>query len=613
MRKSHILSEDEVLKHIQQLKARPGVFLETSFTNSENNTSFLFQKPQKILAYYLGQSIDSFFKDLQSYLSSGFWVCGYFAYELGYVFEPLLLSLLENKGFNFPLAWFGVFKAPLIINHRHLLNPKKNLLNLKNSFGLSRGRFNMDFSEYKKSLARIKNYLAKGDTYQVNFTLKYKSDFWGDISRFYLHLRRKQPTSYSAFLNDGKRFVLSFSPELFFRIRKSRITTRPMKGTYRRGKNVAEDMLNEKFLKNDLKSQAENIMIVDLLRNDLGRIAREGTVETLSFFDVEKYPSLLQMTSTIDARLRKNLTLKEIFGAIFPSGSVTGAPKIRTMQIIEELEKEPRDVYTGSLGFIGPGGQSCFNVAIRTVVIENRRLCFGVGGGIVYDSSPVREYQECLLKANFLTERKQEFCLIETMLWEKKRFVLLKLHLERLKSSSIYFQIPLETERLKNDLIRLSAAFLKDRKYKVRVLVNTKGSWKISYSLLRDIKGKIKVKLSNLRVNSEEVFLYHKTTNRKFYDDQRKEALGRGFFEIIFANEKGELTEGTISNLFLLRRGSLFTPPLSSGVLPGVLRQHLLMKNKAKEEILFPRDIFKAQKAFIGNSVRGLVPVDIVI
>jgi len=613
MQNFHILPEDKALRLISNIQSRPGIFLETTYFNKENHKSFLFFNPQKVLAYKPGQDVEKFFEEIEYCLSSGFWLAGYFTYEFGYVFEPMLLDLLKDRRLNFPLVWLGVFKEPLVIDHCEFHKGNNESLAGKAPFKLIGGHFNMDISEYRKAIKSIKNYLVRGHTYQVNFTLKYKSKFWGDLAEFYLHLRKKQPTSFTGFINDGERFILSFSPELFFKIKNTEIVTRPMKGTYRRGRNLEEDRIFEQFLRQDLKNRAENIMIVDLLRNDLGRVSCEGSVEVRSFFDVEQYPSLFQMTSTIKSKLKKSAGLKDIFRALFPSGSVTGAPKIRTMQIIERLEKEPRDVYTGSIGYISPNREACFNVAIRTLVVKRNRLEFGVGGGIVYDSSFDKEYQECLLKTNFLIETRPGFSLIETMLLSRGSFRYLGLHLKRLKGSCRYFQIPINIERLKAKLSCLSASSIKDKKYKIRVLVNKQGEFSISCSLLGDLNGPVPVKLSSAAVHSQDLFLYHKTTNRRFYDGQRRRARKQGFFEAIFTNEKGHLTEGCISNIFLLIEGALYTPPLSSGLLPGVLRQNLLLKGKAKEKILYVRDLLRAERVFVGNSVRGLIPANIVV
>ena len=398
------LSESRVTGFLSKTLSFPGVFLESSRCSEENQRSFLFSAPRKILTCYLFNQPEIFFKDLENQLRSGFWLAGYFTYEFGYLFEPKLKKLLEKKRISFPLAWIGVFTPPKIVEHKRntesFLEKREHL----SPYRIKGGKLNVDSDEYRKAISKIKAHLLKGDTYQVNYTLKYKGGFSGDIRDFYLQLRRNQPTSFSGVVNDGKRVILSLSPELFFRVNKRRIVTKPMKGTYPRGSTFHQDRGNKRFLPQDLKNRAENIMIVDLLRNDLGKIACKGSVEVPRYFNVEEYPSLFQMTSTVKAKLKKNEKLGELFKALFPSGSVTGAPKMRTMRIISQLEKEPRDVYTGSIGFVSPSGEACFNVAIRTVIVNENRIECGLGGGIIYDSSPLKEYEEVLLKARFLRE-----------------------------------------------------------------------------------------------------------------------------------------------------------------------------------------------------------------
>ncbi len=403
-----LLSEKRILKLLSKIYTSPGVFLETSYLDRNNHKSLLFSSPKRILTFNLGGSLNNFFKEAEDSLSAGLWLAGYFTYEFGYLFEPKLKKLLSKKRISFPLSWIGIFPPPKIISHKDDTLPVLGKPAQLSSYRIKGGRLNTRLGEYREAIGKIKTHLLRGDTYQVNYTLKYKGIFSGDIKSFYLQMRRKQPTSFSGVVNDGKRMILSLSPELFFRVNKRRIVTKPMKGTYPRGRTFHQDRENKEFLPRDLKNRAENIMIVDLLRNDLGKIACKGSVKVPRCFNVEEYPSLFQMTSTVKAKLKKNEKLGDLFKALFPSGSVTGAPKIRTMQIINRLEKEPRDVYTGSVGFVSPSGESCFNVAIRTVIVDKNRVECGLGGGIIYDSSPLKEYEEVLLKSQFLREEAVE-------------------------------------------------------------------------------------------------------------------------------------------------------------------------------------------------------------
>ncbi len=588
----------------------PFVFLETASFNPENKKSLLFPSFCDFLLFYPGDDLDSFFRKMEDYLQMGFWLSGFFSYEFGYFLESSL-SKFKLEHTSFPLVWLGVCKKPLIFYRKDHDKPRKKIKENSSHCEVKNLRLSLNETEYYSGIRNIKRHIEKGQTYQVNFTFKYKFDFQGSILDFYLNLRRAQPTSYMALLNTGKEYILSLSPELFFRIKKNEITVRPMKGTLSRGYLVGEDEKRIRWLKNSVKNRAENVMIVDLMRNDLGRISKTGTVVVEELFDVEKYRTLHQMTSTIKSSLKKGISFKEIFQALFPSGSVTGAPKISTMKIIAELEKEPRYIYTGAIGYISPHHEACFNVAIRTILIKEGKGEMGVGGGIVYDSLQDQEYKEAHLKAHFLTQKFPQFSLIESIRWERKKgFHLLDLHLNRLTNSAHYFQIPLDLEDVKKRLVTLETEFRKAL-YKVRVLVSLEGKIKINYQLLEEMILPVKVKLSRKRIDPNKLFLYHKTTDRHFYDREKSLANREGFFEVIFINNKGELTEGSISNIFLLIQDKLFTPPQTCGLLPGVLRQHLLEKGRVSERVLYLDDILPAQKIFIGNSVRGLLETEI--
>ncbi|MFA6282248.1 MAG: chorismate-binding protein, partial [Candidatus Omnitrophota bacterium] len=432
-------------------------------------------------------------------------------------------------------------------------------------------------------------------------------NFFGDALGFYLSLKQSQPTAYAALINTGSDFIVSLSPELFFKKTGNTIITRPMKGSFKRGLTQEEDEGNIKTLGTDKKNQAENLMIVDLLRNDLGRIAKRVWVPEL--FNIEKYRTIHQMTSTVSARTKDNVKMKDIFSALFPSGSVTGAPKIKTMGIINELEKESRGVYTGAIGYISPKKTACFNVAIRTVHLKGNKGEMGIGGGIVYDSSSVKEYEEALLKAKFLTKNFPDFSLIETILFHAPYgYFLLPEHLERLKTSCAYFSIAADFKKLEKDLDALAK---KEKEFKVRVLVDLSGKINIEKSPVVKPNYPLKVIISSKKIDPENIFLYHKTTERKTYEVERNKALEEGFFEAIFLNKKGQVTEGAISNVFVFKKGIFSTPPVKCGLLNGVLRQYLLKTSVVREKILYLRDLLAADEVYIGNSVRGLVKVQI--
>ncbi|MFN3550305.1 MAG: aminodeoxychorismate synthase component I, partial [Endomicrobiia bacterium] len=407
------------------------VVFETLKVDNENFLSYFFVSPKKELVLYNFENIKKFFSVLEKYLSLGYYLAGFFSYELGYFLDYKNNKEFCKKKFNFPLAFFYIFDSPLVFDHKNykfLGNTKilEDFLKYKNEikdkkFFITNLNLNVSKDAYINAIKKIKEYILCGETYQVNYTIKTKFNFSGSLLKFYNFLKQNQKVSYTAFIKTQKFSILSFSPELFFRKIDDLIIMKPMKGTINRGRNIFEDKLQIKKLQNSIKNRAENIMIVDLLRNDLGKISKYAKVETKKLFEVEKYETLFQMTSTIQAKIDKNISLYKLFKSIFPSGSVTGAPKIRTMQIIKELEKEDRKVYTGSIGFFTPKKNAVFNVAIRTALIyKNGKSEMGIGSGIVSDSQPEKEFEECKLKSTFLLKKIPKFRLIETMLYSPK-------------------------------------------------------------------------------------------------------------------------------------------------------------------------------------------------
>ena len=582
----------------------PFVLLEGTRLSGDAGRSFIFSSCKDVLVLNAPRDVDKFFMRAESYIERGLWLAGFFSYEFGYCLENRLIKYMP-AGTNLPLAWLGVFENPSVFLGEHAFRIKKQRRD--SAPRIKQLKPAITNEEYQAAIKRIKYYIERGETYQVNFTFPLRFKLNGAIAGLYKELRQAQPTDYSAFINTGKDFILSFSPELFFRLKGRRIVTMPMKGTISRGYTLKDDNNQCRNLKRSVKNRAENIMIVDLLRNDLGRIAKTGSVKVSKLFSLEKYTTLWQMTSTIEANIRNGITLKDIFKSLFPCGSVTGAPKIRTMQIIRKAEKYPRGVYCGAIGYISPRREMCFNVAIRTIYLDNKgHGVLGIGGGIVYDSKDKSEYDEAILKARFFVRKQHKFSLIETMLWNTS-YYLLDYHLNRLRRSCEYFDIPFREYSITDRLNHLVPFFDKKRRYKVRLLLNHRGSIRCFYSPLANIVEPVSIMLSADAVYSDNLYLYHKTTNRRFYDKQRKRSLGKGAWESIFINERNELTEGSITNIFILKNNKLFTPPVSCGLLPGVLREYLLRSAKAEEKVLYPKDLLGADKIYIGNSVRGLI------
>ncbi len=384
--------------------SRDMVFLDSIRKNGEDNRSLLFSGPERILKIDAAGDVAPFFLAAQKALSRGRYLAGWFSYELGYLFHRPLVPLLKRKPPEVPLAWLGIFKAPREIPGGFPLEETISPVSLMNKNDI---RLDLEVSkeQFMDNISRIHGHIRNGETYQVNYTVRGGFEL-PEMSALdlYLGLRNSQRVNYGAFIRSGHTEILCLSPELFFKKTGSRVWSRPMKGTIRRGADSLEDARLAGFLQNDEKNRAENVMIVDLIRNDLGMICRTGTVRVPELFKVEKYETLFQMISRVEGCVRSSASWHELFSALFPCGSITGAPKIKTMEIIAGLEKSPRGVYTGAIGYISPDWDACFNVAIRTIVLQQGRGELGIGSGITIYSNPEAEFEETLLKARFLTE-----------------------------------------------------------------------------------------------------------------------------------------------------------------------------------------------------------------
>jgi para-aminobenzoate synthetase/4-amino-4-deoxychorismate lyase len=590
----------------------PGsVLLQTSRFDAWNRQSFVFLDAIETISASRLDEIPDLFRRVEEALAGGFYVAGFMGYECGYHFERFDGVSLEAQ--ELPLAWFGIYRAPVVFDHARgcfeggfvlppIAAPPDELMV---PFA-EKAALEISEDDYCAKIRQIKEYIRAGETYQVNFADRVRVKTEASAGEAFGALITQQPVAYSALLNIEGHHVLSLSPELFFRIEDGRIVTRPMKGTMHRGLDRAEDSEAAERLRSDEKNRAEHVMIVDLLRNDLGRICEMGSVQVEDIFSVERYRTLLQMTSTVSGKLRGGLSYYEIFKAMFPSGSITGAPKIRTMEIINAMERVPRGVYTGAIGVMSPDGTATFNVAIRTLVLKDGEAWMGVGGGIVADSEPQDEYQECLLKAEFLTRRGRDFQLIETMLWDGE-FFLLAMHLDRMEASAEYFDFPFDRDVVTTRLVEEARGFRLGERYRVRLLLDGHGKMTVTSAVFAADQTVGRVGLSAERTFSGDVFLRHKTTRRELYEREYVRARADGLDEVIFLNERGEVTEGAISNVFIRQAGKLLTPPLRSGVLPGVFRRHLLETDAgAEERVLTVRDLETADAIFVGNSVRGL-------
>jgi para-aminobenzoate synthetase/4-amino-4-deoxychorismate lyase len=600
----------------------------------EESRAQLLIEPVRVCEAYSAAEVANLFAEIEGAVAAGHTVAGFFTYECGNCFEPK--AGLPAPPAGQPLAWFGIYERgyrfdhatgtfadgepPQLAQFRDALQREAEAPRMDEEFGLTR-------QQYAERIEAIHEWIRAGDVYQLNFTATYDLKVHGSVAALYAKLRARQPVEYGAFIHAqaGQR-ILSFSPELFFRIDEAggerRITTRPMKGTVARGLTTREDRERAEWLRNDAKNRAENLMIVDLLRNDLGRLARFGTVRTEELFAVERYSTLWQMTSTVVGELRPEVGFGDVFRALFPCGSITGAPKVRAMQLLARLEAQPRGVYTGAIGYFSPQ-QTVFNVAIRTLVMNGNEGTMGVGSGIVIDSVADQEYSECELKAAFLrpyaygsasnVALNDKFMLIETMLWDG-RFPLLDLHLDRLADSAEYFGFPCEREEVKSALEAYAGKFAAGEQNRVRLLLDAEGDLHISSGLLEAgaASGPGRVRIAAERTDSRDRWLYHKTTQRAAYSMAYTQAAEKGYDDMLFLNEREEVTEGAVSNVFAEKDGRMFTPPVECGLLAGVYRRHLLeTRADVEERVLTLDDLRNADAVYICNAVRGLRRVQI--
>jgi para-aminobenzoate synthetase/4-amino-4-deoxychorismate lyase len=543
---------------------------------------------------HIAYSSDQVLKALQAAEDAsarGCWSVVVVAYEAASAFDAVLTTYPPAQ---FPLAWVGVFNQP---DSSSILNPPQD-------FQASLWKPQIARAEYLKAVEQARDYIAAGHTYQANLTFPLTCEFNGDPWSWYRALGTAQRAGYCAYLDLGRYRILSLSPELFFERRENRLITRPMKGTMRRGRWLEEDEACAQILAASEKNRAENLMIVDLLRNDLGRIAIPGSVQAPSLFDVEKYETLWQMTSTVTAECRPEMSLTDLFQALFPCGSITGAPKVRTMQILRELERFPRQIYTGAIGVVRPGGDCIFNVAIRTILLDLQtgQATFGVGGGVTHDSTPEGEYDECLLKASFLGSRRPDFQLFETLLLDDGQYFLLDRHLARLRSSARYFGFPWDEPKaqIALDCVREGCG---PGAWRVRLLATKDGLIHVDPRRLQsEDGGRRRVGFSTDPIDAKDPLLFHKTTHRSAYEQALNSRPGCD--DVILWNERGEVTESSMANLVLLKDGVAWTPARSSGLLAGTFRDELLAQGQIQERIIHRDELRTADSIYLINSVR---------
>ena len=485
--------------------------------------------------------------------------------------------------------------------------------------GIAGVHANIDQTQFSGALGAIHDYIEAGHTYQVNYTYRLRFDAFGSVFALYRRLRARQPVPYGALVGlPGGGALLSLSPELFVRHSQGELVTRPMKGTAPASSDRQDNARRASALAHDTKNRAENLMIVDLLRNDLGRIAVTGSVEVPALFEVQRYSSVLQMTSTVQARLRPDAALTDIFSALYPCGSITGAPKRRTMEIIGELEPAARGVYTGAIGWFDPPqngraiGDFCLSVPIRTLALQAsaggvRRGEMGVGAGIVFDSDAADEYAECQLKARFLTGLPNEFELFETLHASGATLCRHRpQHLARMKASARYFGFTFD-DAAAGAALDGACAPLADGAFRLKLALTQDGVFQVQCAPLAPIEQPVRLLLAPGATDANDLFLRHKTSIRSRYDAAWREAEAQGAFDMLFFNERDELTEGGRSNVFVKLDGRWWTPPLACGVLPGVMRSVLLadLSWNAAERVLTRAMLARAEEIMVCNALRG--------
>lgn len=547
----------------------------------------LFINPIKIIKAFDKESFTKAFDLLEHYKKNNFYLLGYIKYEAYNYF----LNINNNYKSKLPVLYFEVYEKYQKYKYDIKEDKTIHIATIED----------IDKNKYINNINEIKNYIKNGITYEVNYT--YPSIVYTDCSDdyfLYQSILKHQKTNYNAFIKNEYETILSFSPELFFKIENNKIITKPMKGTIKRGKTKIEDLKNINFLKTDEKNMSENLMIVDLLRNDLSKIAKIGTVKVDRLFEVETHLTIHQMTSTISAILDENVNLYNIFKAIFPCGSITGAPKISTIKIIEKLEQNERGIYCGAIGLISRNN-ALFQVPIRTLYKQNNwdNYKINTGGAIVWDSIPKDEWEEAKLKKEFL---KTDFELIETMKVKNRRIFLKQLHLKRLKKTAKKFGFKINN-KLNNLIPKYNYCMM-------RLLMNKSGHLKIEYKDFKASKSNV-IHIAKNKTNSNNIFMYYKTTNRMWYSETMLKLGEDKIFDEIFTNQKNQITEGARSNILIKKDNVYYTPSLKCGLLNGCFRQFILKKLNVIEKTLYIDDLKNADKIFCINSLRGMVEVEL--
>lgn len=556
---------------------------------------YTFTQPIKELKTRDLSEVADLLAQVESYQEQGYYVVGYVSYEAAPAFEEKLAvhkaPLLAEYLLYFTVH-DSVETSPIPLTYEEIVLP-------------SRWQEETSAENYEKAIAQIHHHLRQGDTYQVNYTVQLKQDLSANPFAIYNRMVVEQEAGYNAYVEHDEMAVISMSPELFFEQNDRELTTRPMKGTTQRGVTDQEDLAQASWLEQDPKNRSENMMIVDLLRNDMNCISEVGSEHVERLCQVEQYSTVWQMTSTIKSQLRPDVDLVAIFRSLFPCGSITGAPKIATMEIIKNLEPQPRGVYCGTIGLLLPNGRRIFNVAIRTIQLHQEKAIYGVGGGITWDSTWESEYREVHQKAAVLYRKQARFQLITTGKISQKQLIFEDQHLERLTKASRYFAFPFDPEDLRQKIEEECQVCDSHQDYRLRISLSKSGEIELSRQILTFLTPDFcQAKLCLQEADLNQSFSYFKTTHRPH--------LSLGEQEIIYHNVAGELLETSIGNLVLKINGKLYTPPIRLGILPGIYRQHLLETGQVEEKVLTVPDLDQAETIYGCNAVRGLYELEVI-
>ena len=554
------------------------------------------QSPVRVIDVRDASDLDPALRDVEQLVrADGLYAAGFITYEAGRAYG---LRTCDPDP-QLPLAWFALFDANHVVDIAEPSAP--------NAYDVSALTPSVDRAAFDRAFAAIRRHIGDGDTYQVNYTFDLRGRFSGDPFSLFADLAATQQGRYSAYIHTGTHAICSASPELFFARRDGTVETRPMKGTARRGRTLDEDAGEAARLRASLKERAENVMIVDMMRNDLGRIAETGSVTVPELLAVERYPTVWQMTSTVAAK--STASLADIFAALHPSASVTGAPKVRTMEIISDIERRPRGVYTGAIGYIAPDGTAQFSVGIRTAVVdlESGRLTFGVGSGIVWDSNSASEYQECLLKSAIFERRPLTFELLETLRWSPLGgYFLLERHLRRMRRSAEYFDFRFDESGIRASLDR--AVLGRTERQRVRLLLARSGDLQVECAPLSPTNSvAARLGIAAEPIDPSNVFLFHKTTHRVMYTS----AMQPDCDDVVLWTADGAVTETTLGNIVVEIGGRKVTPPVDAGLLAGTFREELLERGEIVEGRVTLDDLKSAPQVWIINSVREWWPATV--